>query len=163
MTPILRYIPRPLREAIIFAMIRDSGRSWWQARYKDDRILSEWDTLTEGILLPIGPDKSSRWEDISKDNMIGLRLLCPNGKAGELEAPVGHKFFQLKAGRVFIGASTGRICDAHIIGVVKDDSGSCFCRAWETREARLIEFYDNILNMRYRHIGQLALNIQGIR
>jgi hypothetical protein len=26
-------------------LIPYSGRSWWQARYSDGKILSEWDTL----------------------------------------------------------------------------------------------------------------------
>lgn len=149
---------------IIASMIRASGRSWWQARYSNGKVLSEWDTMTSKVLLPFGNGKTSRWEDIPKDGMVGLRLLCPNGMAGELEAPEGHKFFQLKAGGLDVsfgaGIKTRRYCDAHIIGVVLDPNGSCFCRAWETREKRLIEFYDNIYNMRYCNIGQLNLDVQ---
>jgi len=107
-------------------------------------VLSEWDTLVAKILLPLGPGSSSRWEDIPKDGMVGLRLLCPKGNTihvGELEAPEGHRFFQLKVGgktvtMTFGGASvtptSGHYQDAHIIGVVKDDQGNCLCRAWET-------------------------------
>ncbi|MGD0857610.1 MAG: hypothetical protein ABSA18_17710 [Dehalococcoidia bacterium] len=118
------------------------------------------------IRLPLGLGRSSQWENVNKDGMVGLRLLCPNGMAGELEAPEGHKFFQLKAGGIDIGfgrVKGGRYCDAHIIGVVKDASGSCFCRAWETQEARLTEFYDNIFAMKYRNIGRLSTEVQGLR
>jgi hypothetical protein len=151
---------------IIAAMIIHSGRSWWQARFSDGGVLSECDTLTDKIRLPLGIGRSSQWENINKDGMIGLRLLCPNGQAGELEAPEGHKFFQLKAGGMdigFGGTKGGRYCDAHIIGVVKDASGSCFCRAWEMRKRRLVEFYDNVFNMKYRQIGPLSLDVQGIK
>ena len=155
---------------LIAAMIRRSGRSWWQARYSTGKVLSEWVTLTDKVRLPIGKGNSSRWEEISKKGMVGLRLLCPNGIAGELEAPEGFRFFQLKAGGMDVGIGfsssvTGvrRFCDAHIIGVVEDAEGNCLCRAWETQEKRLIEFRDNIHNMKYRNIGRLSLEVQGLR
>jgi len=155
---------------VIVAMIRRSGRSWWQARYSSGKILSEWNTLTDKVGLPLGKGSSSRWEEIPKKGMVGIRLLCPNGMAGELEAPEGFRFFQLKAGGMdvgigFTGGATGvrRFCDAHIIGVVEDADGNCLCRAWETQERRLIEFRDNIYNMKYRNIGKLNLDVQGIR
>lgn len=148
----------------IATMIRHSGRSWWQARFSDGHTVTEWDTLTDKIKLPIGVGKTSRWELVPKKGMIGLRLLCPNGMAGELEAPEGFKFFQLKAGGVMVGpGGTSHFQDAHIIGVVMDDNGRCFCRAWEYKTQRLIEFYDNVLNMEYLHIGRLSLEVQGVR
>lgn len=155
---------------LITAMIRRSGRSWWQARYSDGKTLAEWDTLTDKVRLPTGLGKSSRWEEAPKLGMVGLRLLCPNGMAGELEAPEGYRFFQLKAGSMdvgigFTGGVTGvkQFCDAHIIGVVEDDEGNCLCRAWETKERRLIEFRDNIHNMRYRSIGALNIDVQQLK
>lgn len=151
---------------VIAVLIRSSGRSWWQVRYSSGKVLSEWDTLTGKLLLPSGDGKTSRWEDVPKDGMVGLRLLCPNGMAGELEAPEGHKFFQLKAGGIDVAlmgkGSTRRYCDAHIIGVVIDSNGNCLCRAWETQEKRLIEFHDNIFNMNYRNIGMLSTEVQGL-
>lgn len=123
--------------------------------------------MTTKVLLPSNNGKSSRWEDVPKDGMVGLRLLCPNGMAGELEAPEGHKFFQLKAGGLDVGfgpgAKTTRYCDAHIIGVVVNSEGDCLCRAWETKEKRLIEFYDNIFSMKYRNIGRLSLDVQQLK
>jgi hypothetical protein len=155
---------------LIAAMIRRSERSWWQARYSTGKILSEWDTLTDKVGLPVSIGKSSRWEEIPKRGMVGLRLLCPNGMAGELEAPEGFRFFQLKAGGIdvgigFTGSVTGvkRFCDAHIIGVVEDAEGNCLCRAWETKERRLIEFRDNIYYMNYRNIGKLNLDVQQLK
>lgn len=151
----------------VVAMIKASGRSWWQARYLDGRVISEWDTLTNKPRLPFQSNKSSRWEEVSKKNMVGLRLLCPNGMAGELEAPEGHRFFQLKSGGIgvtMMGKGNAiRYCDAHIIGVVEDTTGSCLCRAWETKEKKLIEFRDNIYNMKYRNIGRLNLDVQQVK
>jgi hypothetical protein len=87
--------------------------------------------------------------------------------AGELEAPEGHKFFQLKVGRLDVGfgpgAKTRRYCDAHIIGVVLNSEGDCLCRAWETKEKRLIEFRDNVYNMKYQNIGKLSLDVQQLK
>lgn len=155
---------------IIIAMIKHSKRSWWQVRYSDGKVINEWDTLTDKIRLPISRGNSSRWEELNKEGMVGIRLLCPNGMAGELEANEGHRFFQLKAGGMdvgigFIGSigNVKRFCDAHIIGIVEDDNGNCLCRAYETKERRLIEFYDNIHNMRYRNIGALNLEVQQLK
>lgn len=148
----------------IAAMIRASGRSWWQAHYSDGRVLSEWDTLQGKELRPAGNGASSRWEEVPKDKMVGLRLLCPNGMAGELEAPEGHKFFQLKSGGIQVGVpGSQHYIQAHIIGVVTDDKGNCRCRAWDYRLGRLLDFQDNIFNMRYCHIGKLSLDVQQLR
>jgi len=155
---------------IIALMIRRSGRSWWQVRYIDGKVLSEWDTLQDSMRLPIGKGGSSRWEEINKFGIVGIRLLCPNGLAAELEGTLGTKFFQLKAGGVdvalgFTGGIKGvnRYCDAHIIGAITDGDGNCYCRAWETKEKRLIKFEDNVHDMQYRNIGALNLDVQGIK
>ena len=154
---------------VISTMIKHSGRSWWEARYSSGKVLSEWSTFTSKGLFPIGnKNGSSHWEEVRKDGMVGLRLLCPNGMAGELEAPEGFRFFQLKVGFVSVGVEAGasgveRGCEAHIIGVVEDVKGNCLCRAWETKEKRLIEFRDNVLNMAYRNIGRLSLEVQGVK
>jgi len=149
---------------IISAMIMHSGRSWWQARYADGKVLSEWDTLTDKVKLPVGPGRTSRWELVPKKGMVGLRLLCPNGMAGELQAPDGHKFFQLKAGGFMVLPGGGQhYVDAHIIGVVEDTEGNCLCRAWDYRQRLLIQFRDNIYNMKYLNIGKLSLEVQGVR
>lgn len=155
---------------LIAALIKNSGRSWWQCRYSSGKVISEWDTLATKLKLPIGDSKTSRWEDIPKKGMVGLRLLCPNGMAGELEAPEGYRFFQLKVGGISLSMGfprdvqgVRRFCDAHIIGVVADTQGNCLCRAWETGEKRLIEFHDNIYNMKYRNIGPLSLEVQGMK
>lgn len=151
---------------LIIIMIRRSGRSWWQARYSDGRVLNEWDTLLNEKPLPVGIGASSRWEEVPKDHMIGLRLLCPNGRAGELMTPHEHKFFQLKAGGLDVGmggARGGHYQDAHIIGVVKDQDGTCLCKAWEFRLKRLITFEDNIYHMKYLNIGRLSFEVQQLR
>ncbi|MDP2729140.1 MAG: hypothetical protein Q8O55_01500 [Dehalococcoidales bacterium] len=150
--------------AVIASMIKHSGRSWWQCRYSSGKILSEWDTLTTKLRLPVGPGGSSRWEEVNKDGMVALRLLCPNGMAGELEAPEGHKFFQLKAGGIMVGAGkASHYLGAHIIGVVRDVTGECLCRAWDYRSKLLVEFEDNIYSMQYLQIGCLSLEVQGLK
>ncbi|MCJ7663305.1 MAG: hypothetical protein MUO24_03590, partial [Desulfobacterales bacterium] len=127
------------------------------------KILSEWETLTQTPLLPIGDGRTSRWEQVDKDNMVSLRLLCPNGQCGELGAPEGHRFIQLKSAGVTVGTVATRYTEAHIIGVITDINGSCFCRAWDYRTRQLLEFPDNIFNMQYLHIGRLSLEVQGVK
>lgn len=143
------------------SMIPYSGRSWWQARYSDGKILAEWDTLLGEPLFPTSIGKSSRWEEVPKKGMIGLRILCPNGMCGELEAPEGHRFFQLKVGylKVGKGQSTGK----HLIGVVINSKGDCFCRAWDYLTKQLVQFTDNIFDMKYENIGKLSLEVQGLK
>lgn len=143
-------------------MVLASGRSWWQARYSDGRILSEWETLQSKVLLPSSTDSSSRWEEAPKDNMVDLKLLCPNGLIGGLGAKEGHKFFQLKSARVNVGNKQHHV-DAHIIGVIEDITGTCLCRAWDYNAKRLIEFNDNVYNMGYLNIGRINLGVQGLR
>ena len=142
---------------ITAAMIKSSHRSWWQARYAGGRVISEWSTLTSHDL------GQTHWELIPKKDMIGLRILCPNGMVGELGAPEGYRFFQLKAGGVDIGPGGGHYIDAHIIGVVTDRDGRCLCRAWDYKLGELLNFNDNIFNMKYCQIGKLALEPQGLK
>jgi len=152
--------------SLISGLIAHSGRSWWQARYIDGRVLSEWDTLVGSKLLPVSIGRSSRWEEISKKGMIGLRLLCPNGMAGELEAPEGYKFFQLKVGYFDIAIGKGgnhRSTGSHIIGVVKDDNGNCLCRAWNYKKQELLQFEDNVFDFKYEHLGILSLEVQQLK
>ena len=151
-----------------FAKIRRSGQSWWQARYSSGKVLSEWETTTTGLILPDGRPpqgpNTSRWEGVDKDGMVGLRLLCPNGMCGELEAPEGHLFIQLKLSMFQVGSKeASRSTLAHIIGVITDPDGRCFCRAWEYGNRQLVEFHDNIFNMRYQGIGKLSLDVQGVK
>jgi len=151
---------------VIATMIQQSHRSWWQARYSDGRVLSEWDTLAGKVLLPLGEGRSSRWEEVPKEHMVALRLLCPNGMAGELEAPEGKKFFQLKVGYfdvLMVKGGGKRSIAAHVIGVVKDAEGNCLCRAWSYRTNSLLEFEDNIYNMKFKNIGKLNLDVQQLK
>lgn len=154
---------------LIAAMIKRSGRSWWQVRYMDGKVLSEWDTLQGERRLPFGLGRSSRWEEVRKYGMVAIRLLCPDGVAGEIEGIQGTQFFQLKAGGITVGIGAGntgvtRFCDAHIIGAVENDNGGCWCRVWENKEKRLLAgFHDNIHDMKYRNIGKLNLDVQGIK
>jgi hypothetical protein len=154
----------------IAGMIKQTGRSFWQARYTDGRILSEWDTgqswMSKNLLPIFLNSKTSRWEEVPKKGMIGLRLLCPNGMAGELEAPEGYKFFQLKSGYfdLNMGApGSQHSIRSHIIGVVNDANGNCLCRAWDYQKKELLQFNDNIYNMKFQNIGALGLEVQGLR
>lgn len=143
-------------------MIRRSGRSWWQVRYCDGKVRSEWETL-QGVtlFLPIGSNSSSRWEDIAKRKMRGLYLLCPDGKAGALESNGDYQFFQLKTGSLILGM--GSTCRAHIIGKVDSDNGDCTCYVWDYQTKRLERFTDNVMNMKYQNIGALSLGVTGLR
>jgi hypothetical protein len=146
--------------------VRASGRSWWQARYRGGEVVSEWDTLPgmkTGLLLP-GPMRRnawrSRWEELDKAGMVGIRLLCPNGQAGELEAQRDHALFQFKVATATLGA--GQSIGAHVIGAIEDDSGTCRCFAWEP-PGRLVEFTDDVRWFRYQQVGPLGIENLGLK
>src|SRR5262245_33944097 len=151
-----------LTRMMTLQMVRYSRRSWWEALYRDGTIISEWQTLTHTLLTPFGKGATSRWEDVERRGLVSLRLLCPNGQAGELWAPDGGQFFQLKVGAWSAGEPYS-FCDAHIIGVVTDAAGHCLCRAWEVYAQQLIEFTDDVRHFAYRQIGPLALEVLGLR
>ena len=102
-------------------------------------------------------------DNYSANYMFGSRLLCPNGMAGELEAPEGYRFFQLKQGYVDIGGGKGRHIGSHIIGGVTNENGDCNCYAWDYERGELVHFMDNVFHMAYRNIGQLSLEVQGLK
>jgi len=136
-------------------MITHSGHSWWQARYADGKVLSEWQTIQTKLLLPVSSGRTSRWEEVPKKGMVGLRILCPNGMVGELEAPEGYKFFQLKVGGVDIstsGKGGRRYMSGHLIGLVMEVNGRCLCRAWEPVPQSVQEY--DVLQKKY---GELSL------
>ena len=146
-------------------MILASGRPWWQVRYRDGRVVSEWDSVAGPLRLPLAEvGASSRWEELERRGMIGVRLLCPDGTTAELEAKEDRKLFQFKVGGLSatIGGPNRHWCDAVVIGAVLDPGGRCVCRAWETGPRRLVGFEDNVNGMRYHAIGQLGLDNLGI-
>lgn len=147
-------------------MIMASGRSWWEAQYASGKTVAEWDTLQGSVFTPMGNPATSRWEEISKKDLVAIRLLCPNGKAGELRTAGSYCIFQLKSGAISqtAGIGFGKIkatadlhCHYHIIGVIKDNNGNCDCYAWDYSNKHLLKFSDNVLNMRFNNIGALSL------
>lgn len=145
--------------------IRASGRSWWQARYRDGRVVSEWAT-TDGpqTAFALQDGASSRWEELDRRGLVGLRLLCPDGSIGELATAREGSMFQFKVGGITVGGPQPRQwCSAHVIGAVLGADGRSICRAWETGLGQLVEFEDNVYDMRYFHIGPLALENLGLR
>ena len=145
--------------------IRLSGRSWWEARYRDGRVVSEWSTTPRPAdSFEPGGGESSRWEELGRKGLVGVRLLCPDGSVGELAATRDGRLFQFKVGELRVGIGNSQPwCSAHVIGGILDADGRCICRAWETRPGRLIEFADNVFDMRYLGIGPLALENLGLR
>ena len=62
---------------------------------------------------------------------------------------------------LFIGFAVMSV--SFVIGAVLGADGRSVCRAWETGIGKLIEFEDNVFDMRYFHIGPLALENLGLR
>jgi hypothetical protein len=160
---------------LLARFVQASARSWWEARWRDGRTLAEWGTLpgiSARVLLP-GPMRESgwrsRWEEVDKVGMVGLRLLCPNGHVGELEAARDHALFQFKVGAAYAGPLhlTGSTevpphQAAHVIGAIENDRGDCRCFAWEP-EGRLVQFSDNVFRFRYKQVGPLGLENLGLK
>lgn len=148
--------------ADLAGLVRESGRSWWEARYSNGHVVREWEVASPAGFMPYLVE-GGRWDELDPDGLIGIRLLCPDGSIAELGARADHRVFQFKVGG--LTASVGhqvRWCSAHVIGAVVDTSGRCVCRAWETGERRLIAFEDNVFRMQYRSVGPLALENIGV-
>lgn len=103
----------------------------------------------------------SRWEEVEKAGMVGLRLLCPNGQVGELEALRDHALFQFKIG--IAGPGLPHATNAHVIGAIENDDGACLCFAWEPEEGRLVRFEDNVHWFAYRKVGPLGIENLGLK
>jgi len=96
---------------------------------------------------------------------VGLRLLCPFNRkypCRELRIPESYRFLSLRFGRVNAGMKGGLV-EAHIIGAVYNINGDCHCKAWDYDRQEILDFDDNVHNMKYKNIGKLALEVQGIR
>jgi hypothetical protein len=145
-------------------MCRMSKRSWWEAMYANGDTLAEWGTLTNTLLTPLGKGSTSRWEDISKHQMVRVRLICPDGTCGELVSPWrdGGKFFQFKVAIRSIGREKSHT-RAQVIGLVMNADGDAKCYAWETDPGILKSFDDNVFQMTYEHVGRLSLEVQGLK
>lgn len=150
-------------------LIRLSGKSWWQVRYDSGKVVSEWDTLDTNYS-PIGASKSSKWEEIPKNGIRELFILCPNGRAGALVNGGSNRYFQLKSGHLDLGASMGTVsylsrftktaskhCAVHIIGKVDREDGHCWCYAWNYVTSTLEYFEDNVTDFSYYNIGPISL------
>lgn len=150
----------------VAALIRASGRPWWEVRYRGGRVVSEWDTIL-GLGTSLLPEwmtmngRRSRWEELPKSGMIGARLLCPDGQVGEIVAARDAAIFQFKVGQLRIGGE--RRCEAQVVGVIDNDQGDCSCFAWETAEWGLVRFTDNVHAFRYRTVGPLGIESLGLK
>lgn len=144
-----------LGDRAVMRLVRLSGRSWWRATYRDGRTVSEYDTLVNTVLTPLGLGRTSRWEEIPKAGMVALSLLCPDGQVARLEGHE-HRFFQLKEG-IWRAGETHSTCLRHVIGVVDEPSGGCQCWAWLPPTGRLIAYQDHV-----RAMG-LSFEVQGLR
>jgi hypothetical protein len=132
---------------VLALAVRLSGRPWWQARYTDGRVVSEWETVPGVSRLGARPREAiwgrSGWEDLKKAGMIGLRLLTPEGAALELEARAQNgtlldgRFIQIRQTALDLaimpggGKKKNRRLVFNLIGVVGDD-GAVMCRSYET-------------------------------
>ena len=123
-----------LSRASALARARLFGRPWWQARYRDGRILSEWER---------------DWLDLPSTGLIALRLVCPNGQVGQVgnDTDAGGRCFQFKIG--LAGVGLGRRTEAHVIGI-RHGENDCTLFAWEAGRGVLVgPIADVFHGMRY--------------
>lgn len=127
---------------------RVTGHSLWAARYRDGRVINEWEC---------------DWSLIPRQGLVAARLVCPNGEVAVLGNSVdaSDRLFQFKVGVMAAGQKTRR--EAHIIGLLTGTNGQCKAAAWEYGSGRLVNFEDNVFHMRYQNIGCLSAEVLGIK
>jgi hypothetical protein len=91
-------------------------RAYWQVRYRDGTVVSEWER---------------DWLDLPRTGLVACRLVCPNGRVGEVGNGVdaSDRLFQFKVARA--AAGLGRATVAHVIGILNAPDGACTLFAWE--------------------------------
>jgi hypothetical protein len=115
---------------------RATGRSWWALRYRDGRIVHEWDAD------PGSPNGHHDWPRMAMLGQLhgvqALRLFAPNGKMAEVggEGDQTGRLFQFKRAvryAVMMGSSVtpGREVLGHVIGMLTGHNGECVLYAWE--------------------------------
>lgn len=118
-------------------------RPFWQVRYADNTIVSEWER---------------DWSLLKREGLVEGRLVCPNGDVatvGNVDG-AGTRLFQFKTAVMLAGI--GRSTDGYVIGIIVFHDGTCQCAAWEPDQGCLITFVDNVLNFAYRSVGPLGLD-----
>lgn len=159
-----------LGQVALGAWVASTRRSWWQAGYRDGKVVNEWDTIPGGIKLAVivaaaREGEKSRWEELPKRGLRSLRLLTPIGRVGHLETDADFRLFQLKVGGTSISAGGGRNSrwqDAHLIGKVINSDGDCELMVFDGKELHG-PLPDNVLDLQYKKVGALNLDVLGIR
>lgn len=113
--------------ATALAMARLCGRPFWQARYRDGRIVSEWER---------------DWLDLSRKGLVALRLVCPNGQVGQVgnDEDAAGRLFQFKVATANVGAGgapSARRTAAYVIGI-RHGENDCTLFAWEAGRGVLV-------------------------
>ncbi len=141
-----------------------AGRSWWQVRYTDGRVISEWEGLD--------------WLDLPRRGLVEGRLICPNGQTAVLgnTRDLSDRLFQFKvgvlsaglipvqAGGLRLGAHPKRQPLAHVMGVIHGTDGQCSLFAWDYGAKRLVgPLADNANALRYQQIGPIHGPHLGVR
>lgn len=136
----------PLNISLASARLRATAarRPYWQVRYKNGRVISEWDL---------------DWSLIPRKGLLEARMVCPNGQVAVLGHPIdaSERLFQFK--RAVLMAGVGRATTAYLLGIVTQPDGTCQCAVWEPDPGRLITFRDNANAMQYDHIGRVAASV----
>jgi hypothetical protein len=116
-----------------------SRRAYWQCRYRDGRIVSEWER---------------DWIALPRTGLVACRLVCPNGQVGEVGNSVDASDrilqFKIAVAGVGSGGEGGRATVAHVIGILNNPNGDCTLFAWEPEPGRLVgPLSDNFHAMEY--------------
>ena len=139
--------PGPFDPAVLRARV--TGRSYWQARYSDGRVVSEWER---------------DFSLLNKRGMVDLRIVCPNGQVAGFGNTVeaGDRLFQLHGALLQAGRERRTIYQ--LIGLINGTDGRCLCFSYDYRLGRLVgPFQDNANMMAYEQIGAISGEHLGVK
>ena len=137
-----RLITAATDPAVLMAMLH--GRSYWEVRYHDGRVVREWEC--DWSMLPIR-------------GRVEVRLACPNGRVAVLgnTKDATDRLFQFKCAQVSasVGGPSSRSVLAHVIGLIHGTDGQCTLYAWEFPGQLVGPLEDNANCLRYQQVGSI--------
>lgn len=125
-------LPKSADIKLLTARARSAAtrRAYWQARFTDGRVVSEWEV---------------DWSLLPQRGLREVALVCPNGKVGVVGwgGDGAGRFVQFKMAYAHGWGLNSMTTEAHLVGIVHGNDGEATFYRWEPEAFRLIGPYED--------------------